>query len=169
MNRSIDPDWDQLVNEHAGRVFAVAMRILGSVQDAEDASQETFAQALEFHRRQPVDSWTGLLVRLATTRSLDRLRRKKPLLPLKETDRVANPDPAATLIAEELRTQLLTALIVLPDQQASVFWMVAIEQLSREDVAAALKISAESVSTALYKARKSLAREMSGLPIGGKS
>ena len=164
-----DPGWDQLVEEHAPRVFAIAMRILGSVHEAEDAAQEAFVQALEFHRRKNVESWTGLLVRLATTRSLDRLRRKKNHAPLRETDRVADPDPAQGMITEELRTQLLTALVQLPDQQASVFWMIAIEQLSREEVSRTLLISAEAVSTALYKARKTLARELCSVQIGGKS
>lgn len=168
-NDPADPCWDQVVDEHARRVFAIAMRILGSVHEAEDAAQEAFVQALEFHKRKRVENWTGLLVRLATTRSLDRLRRKKAHVPLRETDRIAQPDPAEGMITDELRAQLLNAWIQLPDQQASVFWMIAIEQLSREEVSMALGISCEAVSTALYKARNTLAREMSGIQIGGKS
>jgi RNA polymerase sigma-70 factor (ECF subfamily) len=164
-----NPCWDQVVDENAQRVFAIAMRILGSVHEAEDASQEAFVQALEFHKRNHVESWTGLLVRFATTRALDQLRRKKAHAPLRETDKVANPDPAQRMITHELRNQLLTTVVQLPDQQASVFWMIAIEQLSREEVSMALGISCEAVSTALYKARKTLAREMSGIQIGGKS
>ena len=36
------PDWDRIVELHAKRVFHVAFRILGSIQDAEDASQDVF-------------------------------------------------------------------------------------------------------------------------------
>jgi RNA polymerase sigma factor (sigma-70 family) len=48
----------------------------------------------------------------------------------------------------------------LPDQQATVFAMSHFEQLSRDDVAAALGISPEAVSTALYKARKRLLTQL---------
>ena len=72
------PDWDRIVERHAKRVFRVAMRILRSVQDAEDVSQDVFTEAFQLHKAGPVQSWTGLLVRLATLRSLDRLRRNRP-------------------------------------------------------------------------------------------
>ena len=40
MTESDEPDWDRIVESHAKRVFRVALRILGRVQDAEDVSQE---------------------------------------------------------------------------------------------------------------------------------
>lgn len=173
MNRSFDPDWDQLVNENAQRVFAVAMRILGCVHEAEDASQEAFAQAFQFPKHPPVNCWTGLLVRLTTMRSLDRLRKRNSKQhsahPLREGDKSVKNDPADGLVADELRGQLLTALLRVPEQQASVFWMIAIEQLSRDEVASALHLSVEAVSTALYKARKSLSVELGSYCLGGKS
>ncbi len=55
------PDWDLLVDDHAKRVFRVALRILGSVQDAEDVSQDAFAEAFQLHQAGSVRSWTGLL------------------------------------------------------------------------------------------------------------
>jgi RNA polymerase sigma-70 factor (ECF subfamily) len=72
------PDWDRIIERHAKNVFRVAFRILGSVQDAEDVSQEAFAEAFRMHKAGPIQSWTGLLVRLSTLRSLDRLRRNPP-------------------------------------------------------------------------------------------
>ena len=48
----------------------------------------------------------------------------------------------------------------LPDQQATVFVMHYFEQLPRDQISAALGISVEAVSTALYKARRRLLDEL---------
>jgi len=150
------PDWNRIVERHAERVFRVALRILGSVQDAEDASQDVFTEAFQLHRAGPVQSWTGLLVRLATLRSIDRLRRRRPSAELREGDRMSMVEPFEEVAAAELATWLRKAMAQLPDQQATIFVMVHFEQLSRNDVSTALGISPEAVSTALYKARQRL-------------
>lgn len=150
------PDWDHIVERHAKRVFRVAHRILGSVQDAEDVAQDVFAEAFRLHRSGPVQSWTGLLVRLATLRSIDRLRRTPVLAELRETDRVTAVEPYEEAAAREMAAWLRQSLAKLPDQQATVFAMYHFEHFSHDDVAAALGISLQAVSTALYKARQRL-------------
>ena len=163
MDRRTDgelPDWDQIVEQHAKRVFRVAMRILKSVPDAEDVSQDVFAEAIRLHGAGPVQSWTGLLVRLATLRSLDRLRRNRPSVELRDCDRMSTVEPSEELEARELADWLREAVAQLPDQQATVFMMHHVEQLSRDQVSAALGVSPEAVSTALYKARQRLLRQL---------
>ena len=154
------PDWDRIVERHAKRVFRVALRILGSVQDAEDVSQDVFTEAFRLHKTGPVQSWTGLLVRLATLRSIDRLRRNRPSVELRECDRMSTVEPFDEFAAKELAHWLRKAMAQLPDQQATVFVMLHFEQLSRNEVAAALGISPEAVSTALYKARQRLLTQL---------
>jgi RNA polymerase sigma-70 factor, ECF subfamily len=151
------PDWEKLVERHARRVFGVAMRILGSTHEAEDVAQEVFSEAFQLHRAGPVQSWTGLLVRLATIRSIDRYRRKRSFQPLRETDRTTTIEPCEDAMARELAALLREAIRQLPDQQAAIFTMTHFEQMNREAVATALEISPGAVSTALYKARQRLA------------
>ena len=160
MTNSTLPDWDQIVDRHAQRVFRVAMRILRSVQDAEDVSQDVFTEAFRLHKAGPVQSWTGLLVRLATLRSLDRLRRNRPSVAIREGDRMSTVEPLDELEAQELARWLQRALAQLPDQQAAVFALHHFEQLSREEVSAALGVSLEAVSTTLYKARQRLLKQL---------
>ena len=154
------PDWDRIVEHHASRVFRVAMRILRSVQDAEDVSQDVFTEAFQLHAAGPVQNWTGLLVRLATLRSLDGLRRNRPSVELRECDRRSTVEPFEELEARELADWLRKAIAQLPDQQATVFVMHHFEQLSREQISAALGVSHEAVSTTLYKARQRLLRQL---------
>jgi RNA polymerase sigma-70 factor, ECF subfamily len=154
------PDWDRIVEQHATRVFRVALRILRSVQDAEDVSQDVFCEAFQLHKAGPVQNWTGLLVRLATLRSLDRLRRNRPSVELRDCDKTSTVEPFEELEARELADWLRKAIAQLPDQQATVFVMHHFEQMSRDQTSAALGVSPEAVSTALYKSRQRLLRQL---------
>jgi RNA polymerase sigma-70 factor (ECF subfamily) len=163
------PDWNRIVERHAKRVFRVALRIVGSVQDAEDIAQDVFTEAFRLHAAGPIQSWTGLLVRLATLRSLDRLRRRRPEHELRDGDRVSSLEPIEEVLATELADWLRNAIAQLPDQQATVFTMVHFERLSREEVSANLGISTEAVSTSLYKARQRLLAQMTVYNNDGES
>jgi RNA polymerase sigma-70 factor (ECF subfamily) len=157
------PDWGKVIEKHAERVFRIAYRILGSVHDAEDVSQDVFTEAMAVHKAGPVRTWTGLMVRLATVRSIDRLRKEQGRL---EPLASANVNPSATqrpdqeLIAAELATWLRGEIRMLPDQQAAIFSLAYFEQLSRNEIATALNVSPEAVSTTLYKARKKLSSRL---------
>lgn len=154
------PNWDRIVERHAERVFRVALRILGSVHDAEDVAQDVFEEAFRSFKDGPVQSWIGLLVRLATVRSIDRLRRKRPSVELRDGDRMSTVEPFEEMAAAELTHWLRNAIAQLPDQQATVFVMFHYEQLPRDQIAATLGISPEAVSTALYKARQRLMTQL---------
>lgn len=153
------PDWGKVIEKHAERVFRIAFRILGSVHDAEDVSQEVFTEAMSVHKAGPVRTWTGLMVRLATVRAIDRLRKERirpESLASIEADSSESVQPDQELIAAELATWLRGEIRELPDQQAAIFSLAYFEQLSRNEIATALDVSPEAVSTTLYKARKKL-------------
>ena len=157
------PSWRQIVDRHGKRVFRIALRVLGSVHDAEDVSQEVFAEAYRLQQASAVRSWTGLLVRLATLRAIDRLRRTRPTEELRDHDHVSTVEPFEEVIASELAQWIRAAIARLPERQAAVFVMVYFEQLSRDQVAANLDISPAAVSTALSKARQRLMSHLSVL------
>ena len=83
-------------------------------------------------------------MRLATLRSIDRLRRNRPSVELRECDRMSTVEPFEAVAATELAQWLRSAIAQLPDQQATVFVMFHFEQLSRDEVSAALGISPDS-------------------------
>lgn len=155
------PNWNRIVDRHGKRVFRIALRILGSVHDAEDVSQEVFAEAYRLQSADSVGCQTGLLVRLATLRAIDRLRRARPSVGLCDHDHVSTVEPFEEASARELTQWLRAAIAGLPTQQSAVFAMVYFEHLSRDQVAANLGISPQAVSTALYKARQRLLSQFS--------
>jgi RNA polymerase sigma-70 factor, ECF subfamily len=160
------PDWKRLVDEHAVRVFRVAVRILGCIEDAEDVSQDVFTEAFRLQEQHPVQNWTGLFVRLATLRSLDRLRRLRESQPLREGDRISTAGPFEAAVANELAARLRSEIGELPEQQAAVFTLFHFEHLTRDEISASLGISPEAVSTALYKARQRLQTKLAFLQHG---
>lgn len=155
------PDWEKIVQRHAERVYRIAYRILGSVHDAEDVSQNVFIEASRAHRSGPVQSWTGLLVRLATLRAIDCHRKRRSVASVADSDSVTNVGPSEEAVGRELASWLRTAILQLPDQQAAVFSLAQFEQLDRNEISAAIGISVESVSTTLYKARQALLCQLS--------
>jgi RNA polymerase sigma-70 factor (ECF subfamily) len=154
------PDWPKIVERHAERVFRIAYRILGSVHDAEDVSQLVFIDAQKVRESGPIQSWSGLFARLATTRAIDLLRRRRKSVEIDESQHVSNLEPHHHAVSEELAAWLRQAVAQLPEQQAAVFSLSHFEQLDRNEVAAILAISVEAASTALYKARRKLQEQL---------
>jgi len=65
-------DWQAIVRDHGPAVWQTAYRLLANHSDAADCFQESFLAAFEIASREPVRNVAGLLVRLATTRAIDR-------------------------------------------------------------------------------------------------
>jgi RNA polymerase sigma-70 factor, ECF subfamily len=166
MDKDEAPDWGRIVEKHGDRVLGIATRILGSTHDAEDVAQDVFIEAYRLYRAGPVQSWAGLLVRLATMRAIDRRRRMRPTEDLADSDRPTTFGPFDQAVANELAEWLRAAVSRLPDQQAAIFTLSYFEQLSRDEIASSLRISAEAVSAALYKARQRLMSQLSVLNHG---
>src|SRR3954463_3140055 len=68
----------QLMHRYAGAVYNLAYRMLGSAQDAEDASQEIFLRAYtrlaSFDRTRRFSTW---LLSIGSNYCIDRLRRRR--------------------------------------------------------------------------------------------
>ncbi len=150
-------EWDQLVREHGTMVFRTAWRIVGHAADAEDITQEVFLEAHRLRARQVVKNWGGLLRRLSTCRSLDRLRERKNVMSL-DANVLATigSDPAEVAIERELAERLRVAVTQLPRREAEVFCWRFFEGLANEQIALALQIAPGAVGVALHKARTKL-------------
>jgi RNA polymerase sigma-70 factor (ECF subfamily) len=150
-------DWDDLVREHGATVFGIAWRILGHAQDAEDVSQEVFAQASRQSNGIPVVCWPGLLRRMTTCRAMNALRRRRITIPLDCTELTrVKDDPQAIAAGHELEARRRAALAKLAPREAEVFYLRYFEDLSYREIAETLGISATAASTALYQARSRL-------------
>lgn len=154
-------DWAGIVAGCGDGAWRTAYRLLGNEADASDCLQDAFAAAVAIARRQQVLSWPALLRRLVTTRALDRLRKRirrktTRLGPAAEALADPSPGPLRQVQLAEQATRLRESLAHLPPQQAAVFCMRMLDDLSYEQIAEALGISASHVGVLLYRARSAL-------------
>jgi RNA polymerase sigma-70 factor (TIGR02960 family) len=176
--------FSELVAPHRRELHVHCYRILGSVQDAEDAVQESLLAAWRslagFEQRASVRTW---LYSVATNRSLNMLRaadrrpRTEPQLPfeLPEPADMGEPvwlepypdvlfDGASTPAGPEARYEakeaislaFVTALQLLPARQRAVLILRDVLGFRAAEVAAMLETSEESVTSALKRARAAL-------------
>ena len=149
--------WEEVVNEHGPPAFQAAWRILRHPQDCEDVVQEVFIEAHRVYSQSKVKHWRAFFVRLATCRALDALRRRRSFSefePALLSSRSVGPEENA--MVEEAEMQIRALIAGLPPRQAEVFCLSHFEELSHDEIAQTLQISANAVSIALHKARLAL-------------
>ena len=187
--RSGDTDaFEELVGPYRHEMQVHCYRLLGSVADAEDALQETLAAAWlglgGFEGRAALRTW---LYRIATSRCLNMLRaaRRRPVTvaPLgfepPEPTRLGEilwiepyPDPLLSGVGradspearyesrEAISLAFVTALQLLPPRQRAALILRDVLDFSAREVAGLLDTTEQSVTSALKRARATLAREL---------
>jgi len=150
-------NWNQIVNANAESVLAAAYRILGNMSDAEDVSQEVFAEAFRKWKPTSDQNWNGLLRRIAVCRAIDQLRKRKSSEPFSDPilDRSVE-EPFQVAAERELHERLRAAVGELPPREAQIFCLVHFENLSHASVAKQLGISTGAVAKGLSKAKSKL-------------
>ena len=183
-----------LTEPHRRELQVHCYRMLGSVQDAEDAVQDTLLAAWQgfggFEGRASLRTW---LYRIATNRCLD-ARRAASRRPAKEWDVPGVEPPEATRLgeavwlepypdallegasgrppgpearyeqAEAISLAFVTALQLLPPRQLAVLILRDVLGFHASEVADMLDSTTESVTSALKRARASLQRRRPTAP-----
>lgn len=178
--------FDELTEPHRRELLVHCYRMLGSIQDAEDALQETLLAAWQgigsFEGRASIRTW---LYRIATNRCLNALR-SAGRRPIKEFDIAALelPEPTGfgevvwlepfpdTLLegarfapsgpeahyeqTEALSLAFITALQLLPPRQRAVLILRDVLGYHADEVAELVGASVQAVNSALKRARASL-------------
>ncbi|CAM3720459.1 MULTISPECIES: RNA polymerase sigma factor SigE [Tsukamurella] len=160
-DRSVMPSWDELVREHADRVYRLAYRLSGNAQDAEDLTQETFIRVFRSLQSYEPGTFEGWLHRITTNLFLDMVRRRNRIrmeaLP-EDYERVPSddPDPGQIYADANLNPQLQTALDALSPEFRAAVVLADIEGLSYEEVAATLGVKLGTVRSRIHRGRKSI-------------
>jgi RNA polymerase sigma factor (sigma-70 family) len=156
----VRPDLEDVFRSNYARVVAVAARVLGSRDQAEDVAQEVF---LSFGRSSvPAGEAGGWLTVAATHTALNLLRsgrRRSAREEAADDGPTVVPDVAEMVITREERSSVRAALARLPHRQAAAL-VLRHSGLSYAEVAAALDMSPGSVGTTVRRAESVLLKEL---------
>ncbi|WP_219927248.1 sigma-70 family RNA polymerase sigma factor [Prauserella shujinwangii] len=158
--RAVRADLEQVFRASYPRVVAVAARVLGSRDGAEDVAQEVF---LAFGRSSvPAGEAAGWLSVAAAHTALNHLRSGRRRASREQSARgvdAASPDVADAVVTLDERRRVRAALARLPRRQA-VALVLRHSGLSYAEVAAALGLSPGSVGTTVRRAESALREEL---------
>jgi RNA polymerase sigma-70 factor (ECF subfamily) len=166
----------ELVERYRRQVFSLARRMTGSVEDAEDLTQETFVRMFKaLDRYDPTRPFAAWLMTIATRLSIDHLRRRK-VRPISVTRREAGsrdeeytieivdsaprPDEQTAHAEEEVRVQRL--IDSLPPHYRAVVLLRHQHDLSYEEIAEALHLPLGTVKARIHRARALLKDRIAG-------
>jgi len=158
--------FEQLVSRHEERLYNLSYRMLGSREDARDATQEAFLAALRALPSFRGDAaFTTWLHRIAVNACYDVLRRQRraPVADVAEDAETWPPSPdhaesAATAV------DVQRALARVPEEFRAVLVLHDVQDLPYEQIGAILGIPVGTVKSRLHRGRVSLAGLLRGTP-----
>jgi RNA polymerase sigma-70 factor (ECF subfamily) len=161
VERVLDGDaeaYGSLVSKHMRRAFAVAYRILGHREDAEDVVQDAFVRALvriDQLDRRPFRPWfLRVVVNQALNFRRGRSVRSTQPIPESAAGRGMLPDRAAE--NADLRGRLTAALDALPEKQRTIVQLSDLEGLRSAEIGRIMDLADGTVRWHLHEARKAL-------------
>lgn len=155
------PSWDDVVREHADRVYRLAYRLTGNQHDAEDLTQETFIRVFRSLASYKPGTFEGWLHRITTNLFLDMARRRSRLrmeaLP-EDTDRLSDngPSPEQVYSQTHLDPDLQAALDELAPEFRAAVVLCDVEGLSYEEIGATLGVKLGTVRSRIHRGRQAL-------------
>lgn len=177
--------YGDLVRQYQNSVFNVCYRLLGERASAEDLAQDTFIRAYQrlgtFDDTRPFGPWVR---RIAANLCLNHLKSTKsqPHFEFDEArDAVARDavgrdaaardanrnqrttEPEKALISSERRDRVRAALLELPAHYRAAIELRHFQELTYDEMAAALEMPLNTVKSHLFRARKMLAEKLQGI------
>ena len=169
-----DPDaFGQLMEQNQNRIYSLALRMVGSPEDAADLTQDAFLSAwrslAHFHGESSFSTW---LYRLASNACIDFLRKEKrkraagtvlylddteegPSLDLPDYD----ADPHKQLEQSEVRDCIADCMDTLSEEHRTVLSLREISGLSYTEISDILGLEEGTVKSRIARARLALRKK----------
>lgn len=166
-----DPEaFEAFFEEHADRVYRLALGMLGNESDAEEVTQMTFISAMEaidrFEPRAKLDTW---LYRIAHNHALMLARKRRPNDVITDENEPDLPTtlvdwrdlPEERVLGLEARQRLWAEIARLPEGLRAAFTLRDVEGLTTADCAHVQSITEAACKVRLHRARLLLRERLS--------
>jgi len=148
-----------LLREIESPVYRTAFYMLGNIQDALDASQETlirvYTKISTYEDKALFMTWVQ---RIVTNVCIDKFRKTKPTVSTDE-DGFDHKSPNSVedeVISNQSVKDIKAAIQMLPEQHRTVIVLRYLEQFSYQEIAESLDLPINTVKSYLFRGRKQL-------------
>ena len=154
------------VEANAALVFRTCYRVLGHLQDAEDAAQETFViayRALGTYRGEgTLRAWLAQIAVRQALRRRDQRRTATPIDSLAAVlqDEAGQADPVAIAVDSEPRRRIRDSIAALPPSHREVVALKYLAELSLAEIASLTRRPLGTVKTHLHRGLQELRRSL---------
>ena len=154
-----------LYRQHAGRVYALCLRLTGDARDAEERTQDVFVRLWEkvrsFRGESAFSSWLHrLAVNVVLNERRTTGRRELRVRPVEDPDVVGAQHAAPLRDVTGLSIDLECAIAELPDGAREVFVLYDIEGYGHAEIAGLVGIAEGTSKAQLFRARRLLREKL---------
>ena len=159
----------EMVSRYAERVFAMIVRQVPDVMDAQELMQDAFMRAFDHidsydPHKASLSTW---LCRIAYRLTLDFLKRRRPMIVSLEDTKVWQTDISDEVLEAELSTgreerieRLQEVIDDLPDDERMLLTLYYFEDRPLTEIAYITGIDAKPLANRLYRTRKKLFQKL---------
>ena len=159
----------EMVSRYAERVFAMIVRQVPDVMDAQELMQDAFMRAFDHidsydPHKASLSTW---LCRIAYRLTLDFLKRRRPMIVSLENTKVWQTDISDEVLEAELSTgreerieQLQKVINDLPDDERMLLTLYYFEDRPLTEITYITGIDAKPLANRLYRTRKKLFQKL---------
>jgi RNA polymerase sigma-70 factor, ECF subfamily len=154
----------RLVEAYQRPVFNLTYRMLGNVEEAEDAAQEAFLRAYSrLGQYDPEMKFSTWLFSIANHHCIDRLRKRRTTVisiddnPVLQNLEGAELRPERHALQQEARIEVQAMLERLAPEYRTPLVLRYWEEMSYEEIAETMKVTVATVKSRLFRARQQLA------------
>ena len=150
------------------KLYRFALRITGSVHEAEDVVQDVLTKAWKMSEEPEVSAtirnWEAWCMTLTHNRALDRNRfrkvRRTSDLEVVRASASSMDSAAEQLESQDMIAQVQQLMQSLPEKHRLVMHLRDIEEMTYDEIAQTLDITLDQVKTNLHRARKAIREQM---------
>jgi RNA polymerase sigma-70 factor (ECF subfamily) len=163
--------WHELVTLYNRKVFGLAYRFTGRVDEAEDLTQEIFIKVYKTldRYREADGAFPGWLMAVARNHAIDHYRRRKQELlrrtedpEIIETTPAPDEHPVVGLERQERARLVHRGLRALPSDLRLPLILCDLQGLPYDEIAATLQVPLGTVKSRINRARLELAKRLQG-------